>query len=247
MNIADIIIVLILGYGLLSGMYRGFIASGLGLLGFVAAWFGSLFSYKTLMNAALSNATIMGFCSNLLEPESFFQGSDAALLVSDISNTAVFERIGAYISKSVPLVGDTFIKNVNSQAFLGKLYGTSQLSTLADYLDQTVWTAIFGVISFIIMFALIYIVVSLVVNLINHVIEFPVLKGIDWLIGGVFGFMRAAVVVMLLFVVADYVITLFIGPDSAIYKIIEESKLLGFTRSLSFLNVPGMLSRIIGS
>ena len=117
MNIVDIIIILILGYGLLSGMHKGFIASGLSLLGFVAAWFGAFFSYGTLMNAALSNATIMGFCTNLLEAGTFFQGGDATRLVSEMANTDAFGPIAEYISREVPLVGDAFAANVNAQAF----------------------------------------------------------------------------------------------------------------------------------
>ena len=247
MNVVDIIIILILGYGLLSGMYKGFIASGLSLLGFVAAWFGAFFSYSTLMNAALSNATIMGFCSNLLEASTFFKDGDATRLVSEVANTDIFAPIAEYISKEVPLVGEAFAANVNTQAFAGKLFGSTQLYTLADYLDQTVWTAIFGVLAFIIMFALIYIVVTLFVNLLNHVLSFPVLRRIDWLIGGVFGLMRGAVVVMLLFVVSDYVITMFLEENSAISQVIEGSKLLGVARSISFIDVKSLLNRIIGA
>jgi uncharacterized membrane protein required for colicin V production len=246
-NIVDIIIILILGYGLLSGMYKGFIASGLSLLGFVAAWFGAYLSYATLMNVALSNATIMGFCSNLLEAGTFFRDGDAARLVSDMAGTDAFASIAEYIASEVPLVGDAFAANVNSQAFAGKIFGSSQLFTLADYLDQTVWTAIFGVLSFIIMFALIYVVVTLFVNLLNHVLSFPVFRKIDWLLGGVFGLLRGAVVVMLLFVVADYVLTMFLEPDSAIFQIIDESRLMGVVRGMSFLDVKGLLNRIIGA
>ena len=246
MNIVDIIIVLILGYGLLAGMYKGFIASGLSLLGFVAAWFGAYFSYATLMNVALSNATIMGFCSNLLEAGTFFQDGDGARLVHEVANTDVFERIAAYIAEEVPLVGKVFAENVNGQVFAGKVFGNTQLFTLADYLDQTVWTAIFGVLSFIIMFLLIYIVVTLFVNLLNHVLSFPILRKIDWLVGGIFGLLRGAVVVMLLYVVTDYVLTMFLSPDSAIFQIIEGSRLMNIVRSMSFLDVNGILNRIIG-
>lgn len=247
MNIVDIIIVLILGYGLLSGMYKGCIASGLSLLGFVAAWFGAYFSYGTLMDVALSNATIMGFCSNLLEASTFFHEGDAARMVHEVANTDVFERIAAYIAEEVPLVGDVFAANVNGQVFAGKIFGNTQLYTLADYLDQTVWTAVFGVLAFIIMFALIYVVVTLFVNLLNHVLSFPILRKVDWLLGGIAGLLRSAVVVMLLFVVADYVLTMFLAPDSAIFKIIEESSLMGLVRGMSFLDVSGILSRIIGA
>lgn len=246
MNVVDIIILLILGYSLLAGMYKGFIASGLSLLGFVASWFGAYLSYTTLMNVALSNSTIMGFCSNLLEPDNFFTNGDASKLVSDVANTDAFKSIAEYIHKSVPIIGNAFTTNVNAQAFSGKLFGSTQLTTLSQYLDQTVWTAVFGVLSFIVMFALIYIVVTLFVNLLNHVISFPILRRVDWLVGGVFGLLRGAVVAILLYVVADYVITMFISNNSGISQLLQNSTLLKFARGLSFLNVDGLIAKIIG-
>ncbi|MGI6240080.1 MAG: CvpA family protein [Christensenellales bacterium] len=246
MNVVDIIILLILGYGLLAGMYKGFIASGLSLLGFVAAWFGAYFSYSTLMNAALSNSTIMGFCTNLLEAENFFTGTDATALVSEMAGAEAFAPIAERIASEIPLIGNAFANNVNAQAFAGKLFGSVQLTTLAQYLDQTVWAAVFGVLSFIIMFALIYIVVTLFVNLLNHVVSFPMLRKVDWLIGGAFGLLRGAVVAMILYVMADYVFTMFISPDSGIANVLEQSKLLSLAQGISFLDVEGILSKIIG-
>ena len=247
MNVIDILFILVLGYSLLAGMYKGFVASGLSLLWFVASWFGAYFSYGTLMRVALSNGTIMGFCSNLLEASSFFQGTDASLAVSQMAGNSAFDRIAEYISEKIPLIGDAFASNVNAQAFAGQVFGNTQLTTLADYLDQTVWTAVFGVLSFIVMFALIYVVVTLFVNLLNHVISFPVLRKVDWLVGGVFGLMRGAVVCMVLYVVANYLMTMFIPQESAIYGLIQGSKLLNFVSSITFLDVKGILNAIIGA
>lgn len=246
MNLIDIIFILVLGYSLLAGMYKGFIASGLSLLGFVAAWFGAYFSYGTLMKVALSNSTIMGFCSNLLEASSFFEGVDAHALVSDMAGTDAFRGIAEYIGEKIPLVAEAFTNNVNTQAFAGQLFGSTQLLTLADYLDQTVWVAVFGVLSFIIMFALIYVVVTLFVNLLNHVISFPMLRRIDWLVGGIFGLLRGAVVCMLLYVMATYLLTMFIPETSGIFKMINDSELIAFVDGISFLNVDKILTAIIG-
>lgn len=246
MNIIDIIFILVLGYSLLAGMHKGFIASGLSLLGFVAAWFGAYFSYGTLMNVALSNSTIMGFCSNLLEASSFFEGVDANKLVSDMAGSDAFAEIAAYIGDKIPLISNAFANNVNTQAFAGQVFGNTQLLTLAEYLDQTVWVAVFGVLAFIIMFALIYVVVTLVVNLLNHVITFPILRKVDWLVGGIFGLFRGAVVCMLMYIVVNYLMTMFIAEDSAIFALISDSSLLGFVDGLSFLNVEKALTNIIG-
>ena len=41
LNLLDITIIVILAFYLISGMYRGFITSLLGTVGFVGAWFGA--------------------------------------------------------------------------------------------------------------------------------------------------------------------------------------------------------------
>ena len=52
---------------------------------------------------------------------------------------------------------------------------------------------------------------------------------------------------MLLFVVTEYVLTMFIAPDSAIFQVVEGSRLMNIVRSMSFLDVNGILNKIIGA
>ena len=72
MNIVDILILAVLVYGLLSGMHKGFIASGLSVAGFIGSWFGAQMVYERIANLALSNTTLMAVLSQYLEPEAFF-------------------------------------------------------------------------------------------------------------------------------------------------------------------------------
>ena len=48
MNVIDIVILAIFGICLVSGMYKGFIASGLTVLGFIVAWFAAKATYGAL-------------------------------------------------------------------------------------------------------------------------------------------------------------------------------------------------------
>ena len=52
---------------------RGFLASGLSLLGLVGSWFGALRLYPAVARLALENRTLMGVLSNYLEPATFFE------------------------------------------------------------------------------------------------------------------------------------------------------------------------------
>ena len=73
MNIIDILVLLVLAFSLFAGMYKGFLASGLSLLGLVGSWFGALRLYPAVARLALENQTLMGVLSNYLEPATFFE------------------------------------------------------------------------------------------------------------------------------------------------------------------------------
>ena len=67
--------------------------------------------------------------------------------------------------------------------------------------------------------------------------------------GGVrcnYGLLRGAVVCMLLYVMATYLLTMFIPETSGIFKMINDSELIAFVDGLSFLNVDKILTAIIG-
>jgi len=242
LNFVDIVILLILAYSIIAGMYKGFVSSGLSLIGFIASWFGAYFSYPMLMNIALSNSTVMGFCSNLLEADSFFEGSDAIQLAESVANSDALTKVTEYISRKLPIIGTAFQNNVNSLTFSNK-----GIITLSGYLNETVWNAVFGVLAFIIMFAIIYFVVTMFINLINHIVSFPMLRKVDWLIGGLFGLLRGAVVALMVYFVADYVLTLFLAENSSVLIMLKDSTLLSFIRSITFLDVRGLLESVMGA
>ena len=72
MNIIDIIILVVLAFSVLAGMYKGFIASVLATAGLAGAWFGAQALYERVANYALSNKTLMAVLNQYLEPETFF-------------------------------------------------------------------------------------------------------------------------------------------------------------------------------
>ena len=82
LNLLDITILVILAFYLISGMYRGFITSLLGTLGFVGAWFGAQQLYPRVAQLALSNQSLMAVLNQYLEPETYF--SDPAVAASNV-------------------------------------------------------------------------------------------------------------------------------------------------------------------
>ena len=242
MNLLDVIIIAILAFYLISGMYRGSITSFLGTAGFVAAWFGARELYPQVAQLALSNQTLMAVLNQYLEPESFFEThAQAMTTVAEIisGGEAAIQKAMSGLSGSMALVGRAFEANVRAQAFqnLG-------ISTLSDYLDQTVWQAVFNVGAFLLCFIALYVLACLVVNLLDHVISFPLIRGVDWLIGGLLGLVRGLVICLLIMNILPAVAQI-ISPDFA-QDLIGGSTLMSLVSNTDLLNVGQMMRTLIG-
>lgn len=241
MNIVDFIILAILGYGLLSGMYKGMITSGLSLVGFAAAWFGASALYERIANFALSNTTLMAVLNQYLEPDTFFTNHTQAMTtVSEViagREAALQEAVNA-VSAKFGFIAEAFSNNVRQEAF-----ASLGITTLSDYLNQTLWVAVFNVVAFLLAFIVLYVVISLVVNLLDRVISFPLLRGFDWLVGGVFGLLRSSVVVVLVLSVLP-VLTSLISPDLT-QQLQTGSALYTFASQFDLLGAVGMLQNLV--
>lgn len=242
MNIVDILILVILGFSLLAGMYKGFLVSFLSTVGFVSSWFGARMVYERIANLALSNTTLMAMLNQYLEPESFFASSaQAATTVTEVvsGGEAAIQAAVSTVGSKISIIARAFEANIRNQAF-----ANLNISTLADYLDQTIWQAVFNVIAFVLAFVVIYAVVSLVVNLLDHVIRFPVFRMFDWLLGGICGLVRGLVVLLLILCILPNVVSL-LAPELT-QSLLAESTLYSFIIQLDILNVASMVTQLIG-
>jgi uncharacterized membrane protein required for colicin V production len=232
----------ILAFYLISGMYRGFIASLLGTVGFVGAWFGAQQLYPRVAKLALSNQTLMAVLNQYLEPENFFEShSQAMSTVSEViagGEAAIQSAVSAVASK-LSVISKAFEANVRAQMFqrLG-------INTLADYLDQTIWQAVFNVGAFILCFIALYVLACLIVNLLDHVISFPLVRGFDWLLGGIFGLARGLVMVVLVLCLLPAVVEI-VSPEFA-ENLRTGSVLYSYITQMDFLNVSTLVKGLIG-
>ena len=114
---------------------------------------------------------------------------------------------------------------------------------MSDYLNQTLWVAVFNVAAFIVAFIVFYIAISLVVNLLDHVVSFPVLRSCDWLVGGVFGLLRATVVVVLMLTVLP-ALTNVVNPELTA-NLLSGSALYTFASQLDLLGAAGWIRGLV--
>ena len=241
MNILDLIILAILGYGLLAGMQKGMLTSGLKLFGFAGAWFGARMLYGRLAQFALSNRTLMAVLNQYLEPETFF--TDQAIAASNVAEVVAGSE--SSITAAVNAVGPRF--QFLSSAFSDNLrhvaFQDLGLTAVADYFNQTLWVAVFNVAAFLVAFILLYVVMSLLINLLDRVVAFPVLRRFDWLVGGVFGVLRASVVVVLILNVLPVLISL-VDPELTT-RLVSSSSLYSFCSQFDLLNASVWVQQLI--
>ena len=242
LNLLDITIIVILAFYLISGMYRGFITSLLTTIGFVGAWFGAQHFYPRVAQLALSNQTLMAVLNQYLEPETFFESHTQAIsTVSEViaGGESAIQSAVASVSNKLAVISKAFEANIRAQMFqrLG-------INTLADYLDQTIWQAVFNVLAFLLCFIALYVLVCLVVNLLDHVISFPMVRGFDWLLGGLFGLARGLVVVVLILCLVPAIVQI-VSPEFA-DSLRTGSALYSYVMQMDFLNVNKLVTSLVG-
>lgn len=241
-NIIDILILAILVFSLLAGMHKGFLTSLLASVGLLGAWAGAGALYPKVAQLALSNTSLMNALSQYLEPRSFFSSiSTANMAVRDVvaGGEAAIQSAVRSIGDQFSVIAPAFEKNIRTQAF-----ERLNITTLAEYLDQTIWQSVFNVLAFVLCFVALYIAALLVVNLLDHVIRFPVLRMFDWLLGGVFGVLRGVAIVVLLLNVVPAVMSV-LSPD-LIADLLAGSKLAATLRSIDLIGMAQKIAGLIG-
>lgn len=231
MNIIDIIILVILGVSMIYGVYRGFVHT---LLSVACCLLSVLiaFAFGPRLSAIVSNSK--GVSSTLATyTDAVARVGDydlAAANVSQLSDSLVNQVLE---NVSLPQSIQNILRsNLSNQAFAG-----TGLSTVNDYVSNTVVAVAINILCFLACFALSYVVLSLLLSLIQHVFRLPLLRQLDWLAGGAFGLMRGALLLYALFLVVPLLSTII--PLDAFNELLSQSALSPIFQS------DGLFARVI--
>ncbi|MDY3242569.1 MAG: CvpA family protein [Candidatus Limiplasma sp.] len=182
MDFAALAIILIC---VLFGLYRGFIQSVLSLGGSLLSIVGSFLLYPHLADIVASNTDITRMISTYTDSQSLLGDLDlSSQAVSGLAGDAITQVVQ---KANLPTPIDTLLQhNLSAQVFrpLGSL-----ATNVGDYVNQTILSVSINVLCFLLCFVACFIVVHILINLVRAVFRFPVLKHLDWLAGGAFGFL----------------------------------------------------------
>lgn len=231
MNIIDIVILVILGVSMIYGVYRGFVHT---LLSVACCLLSVLiaFAFGPKLSAIVSNSK--GVSSTLATyTDAVARVGDydlAAANVSQLSDSLVNQVLE---NVSLPQSIQNILRsNLSNQSFAG-----TGLSTVNDYVSNTVVAVAINILCFLACFALSYVVLSLLLSLIQHVFRLPLLRQLDWLAGGAFGLMRGALLLYALFLVVPLLSTII--PLDAFNELLSQSALSPIFQS------DGLFARVI--
>ena len=225
MNIIDILILVVLGVSVVFGMYRGFISGVLSVAALIGAAALAFMLSGDLAAWLKGNETLVETLMYYTDAGSRVSNLDLSLLsVSQISESAL-----AQILKSANLPA------AFESAFLSGITSANGSLTIAQLLSQTIVNVSISIISFLICFFVCYLAATFVIHLVQYVFELPVLRHLDALIGGMFGFVRGVLLLFILFALVPIVLA--IAPVPMIEEMIAASRMAPMFDSQLILSI----------
>jgi len=219
MNIVDWVILGFLGVCVLFGLYRGFIQSVLNLGGLLLSFAGSFWLFPRVADAVSANGEIMRTISSYTNSTFILGNLDlSSQAVSTLSAQTVAEIIQ---NAKLPAPINTILAhNLNQRVFepLGDL-----AVNVGDYINQTILSISVNVLSFLVCFVACFLVSTIIINMVRAVFRYPVMKHLDGLVGGVFGFLLGLTLCFIVFTVAPILQS--VVPISQFQELLDSSAL----------------------
>lgn len=232
MNIIDGILLFILAISVVYGLYHGFIQSVASLAALGLSILSGFVFGPALARLLAGNQTINVLMANMTDAVARVGDYDmASAPVSQVSGSVLDAVLN---SVALPeAIEQTLRNNILTRAFQ-----QSGLTTVNDYVSNTLVNTGINMLSFLACFAGAYLILTLLLSLIRHVFEYPILRQLDWLAGGAFGLVRGAALCYLMVLLIPLIQV--IVPGGQFTNLLESSTLAGW-----FSN-DGLFLRIIG-
>ena len=217
MNIMDYVVLGILALSVLFGFYRGFVSSVLNTGGCLLSFGLSFVLYPKLAAVIQGDTELVRTLVHYTDASSRIGDLETAITnVATMTREGITELVGK-VSLPAPL--DAILES----NLLNQAYAATGVTTVSDYVSQTIINACINVLCFVVCFVVLFVLISIIVNALKAIFRFPVLKQLDWLVGGVFGFLRGVLICYAAFTVVPLVLT--VVPVDFISELLDTSML----------------------
>ena len=226
MNIVDIAILAIIGVSVIYGLYHGFVHTVLSVGCLLASVVLAMTFGPKLSSVLRSSEGVTQTLATYTDAVARVGDYELASTQVEGMQETLIDQVLSSVELPAP-IASILETNLENASFSGTV-----LTTVNDYVSNTVVAVAINVLCFVACFAAAYLLLSMVVGLIKHVFKFPLLKMMDWLAGGVFGLLRGAVLVYVIFLLVPIANTVL--PVDTLTILLEESKLAAMFMSDGF-------------
>ena len=234
MGVIDIIILVIVAVSVIYGAYRGFLGSLLSGGCFILAVILAFIAGPRVSEALRSNQGVCDMLSTYTD--AVIRVEDSSLSNADVEllDDSTIDRI----CEDSGLPGP--ISSIVSRCLKDRTYRSSGISTVKEYMSDTLVGITVNVLSYVACFLIACILLNILSSVLRHVAELPVLKQLDSLCGAVIGLLRAVLILYVIFLLVPVISTL--SPVEGLEELLAQSKLAPyFTSSGLFTRVAAWL------
>ncbi len=226
MNIVDIVILAVVAISVIYGFYHGFVHTVLSVGCCLVSVVLAMHFAPQLSAVLRSNEGVTQTLANYTDAVARVGDYELASTQVQGMETGLIQQVlsSVELPSSIAVILENNLKNAS--------FSGTFMTTVNDYVSNTVVAVAINVLCFVVCFAVIYFLLSMVINLIKHVFKFPLLKMLDWLAGGAFGFVRGAVLVYMLFLLVPILSTVL--PVDGFDALLQESRLASLFMSDGF-------------
>lgn len=229
MNLLDLAIIAVFAYFVLSGVYKGFLATLLGIAAYILSWLLALIFLPAGASAIKGNEGLYNQMLYYTEGSEYV--GDVELAKTNISEISAAELSAILENADLPYpMARQITKNMAREAFVA-----DGVQTLGDYFNQTIVCVFINIISFLIFFAVFRVLLAFLINGVDYAWAFPQLRSGDQLLAGGLGLIRGILAVFLIFMLLPLALIVLAGKLSFVTELLDGSLFSNFFYRSNFL------------
>ncbi|MEZ4358359.1 MAG: hypothetical protein R2876_07065 [Eubacteriales bacterium] len=181
MNFIDLFIILLLAFGVIKAIHKGFLNTFFGCIAVILAILLSLITYPILSSILNSQKNVSNALMLYVEGSNRLDSVESQHL--DIETTEDSELMSVIDEASFPAPYSNIIKNNIHY----RVFSKNEIYTLGEYVDKTLACALLNTVCFLLLFFIYYLAMRFIINIMDHRKGFYVLKKHEALFAGAAG------------------------------------------------------------
>jgi len=227
MNVLDYAIIAIFALFVMSGLYKGFIATALSIGAYIVACISGLLFRPLAAAAIVGHERLFAMMQYYTEGAEYIKDVEFSRMNVDAISSADLSRIIADAELPYP-VGKEIAANIAKESF-----AKQNLSTLGEYFNQTMVYVFVNILAFLVVFLLVRAILGFVIHGVDYSYQLPSLRRHDAVIGGGVGFVRGVLALFLIFMLVPIALTVL--PFDIVKAVVGNSFFAPFFYKSNFL------------